>query len=599
MSNNHLRLPFSVCAGCFALIFAVRLHLVALAGFAHPYWDQWGFEGTTIIQPFLERKLTLAHLFTAENEHRLVLSRLTQLALVTLDGGFWDCLAQAVMNVGLFAFFGTILISQLFRLARGLERWLLPILLLAIFCSPLGFQNTLWGISACWYFLIFGSLFAIVAVSESSPFSVRWFFGLAAAVASFLGMAGGVITPAICAGITFVRWLQLRRDFKTHVLAIITWLALAAGLFAATPRVPGNQLAATSVWEFCSLILESLAFPFTQKFFSIPTIIIIALLGTAALISRRPTRWKNGDFAILGILLWLLGQIFALAYGRGHGGIPHRYHELLVLFGPFVITGLAILPRLFGVGKAVTVSSQLLLAGVLLTFLVGLTRRTTEAWTLLIPQRSAVFAVQEANLRSFVRTDDVDAFRKLSADQTGSYQGADVMSRILRTGALRAALAPSIREPVPVIDGETKQPLDEPFSWVALKTAQLADPQAGHRYLVICQTRSWPGVWARLLALRQGFSLRPGPDRNGSHSLELITNDLNRLRRAEVLERLGADSFLLPREVGPVGSAVRSLLAFSPILLVAGILGLVLCALALFIRRTPRNVANAPTKTAS
>jgi hypothetical protein len=594
---NRLRLPFSVCAGCFALIFAVRLHLVAVAGFAHPYWDQWGFEGTTIVEPFLEGKLTLADLFTAESEHRNVFPRLTQLALVGIDGGFWDGLAQAVMNIGLFAFFGTIVVSQLFRLATGLERWLLPILLLAAFCSPVGFQNTLWGICSSWYFLIFCSLFSIIAVSESPPFSARWFFGLAAAVAAFLGMAGGIITPVICAGITFVRWLQLRKDFKAHWLAIMAWLALAVGFFAVTPRVPGNQLAAKGAWEFCTAVLDNLAFPFTGKLFSITTIAVIALLGTAVLLPRSRARWKSGDFAILGILFWLLGQVCALAYGRGHGGIPHRYHELLVLFGPFVIAAFAILPRLFSMGKAFAVSSHILLAGLLLTFLVGLTRRTTEAFSLLIPQRTAVFAVQEANLRSFVQTDDVEGFRKLSPDQTGSYQGADVMSRIMRTPALRAALAPSIREPVSIAQQDAGGRTIEPVTAEALNTLKLPAPRVGRYYSVMVQTLIQPTIRDRIRGLSHGLILRPTPLPDSSHSIEVLTSDPRRLQHSAILKKLGATSFFLPRGLGPIGWLMRIMLAFSSLLLVLAVSGFAAVALAAvwsFSRATQRSSRRIP-----
>jgi hypothetical protein len=575
--------------GCFALIFSVRLQLVATAGFAHPYWDQWSFEATTIVQPFLEGRLRFADLFTAESEHRNVLPRLTQLALVGVDGRFWDCLAQTVMNVGLFALFGTLVLSQLFRLTKGFERWLLLALLLLVFCSPIGFQNTLWGICSSWYFLIFCSLLAIVAISKSSPFSLGWFVGLIAAVASFFGMAGGVVTPVVCAGITFVRWLQLRKDSKTHLLAIFIWLALAVGLFAATPRVPGNQLASATAAEFLNALLGTLAFPFSLKVFGIPTLLILAGLGIALLHPGSRARWTRGDFAVLGSLLWLLGQSVALAYGRGRGGIPHRYHELLALFGPFTLASLASLPRLLGARRTATLSCHVILAGLLAAYLVGLTRLTIEALTIWVPSRSAVFAVQESNLRSLVRTNDVDAFRGLTADQAGSYQGADVISGILRTPSVRAALAPSIREPLSVTDAGTGVPLSEPFPADRLNTIILPAPRAGRHYSIMVETLFRPTIRDRLDALWHGMIWRPTPRSDNSHSVEIITTDPRRLQETKALASLKPVSLFLPRELGPIGSAMRFLLSFSPLLVVIGLFGFTAAALRLVYIPKPRS----------
>ena len=576
---------------CFCVLFATRLQLIASNGFAHPFWDQWGGEGVQLIQPLLEKKLTFAQLIAPASEHRIVLQRLSVLMLVKLDG-FWDCVAQLVLNAAIFSFFATFLIFWLIRISVGLERWLLAGALFAVFCSPIGFQNTLWGIASYLYFSIFFSFVAIIGASQSRPFSTGWFVAFAAAVAAFLGSAGGVITPLICAGITVLRWFQLRESLRRHVAAILGWLTLGAVLFSLTPHVPGNQLAAKSASEFCAALFGALAFPFAQKIWGIPPIVIIGLLATAALVPSRRFCWRDSDRAVLGILVWLLGQSVVIACLRGHGAIPHRYHDVLVLFVPFALAGLSSLPRLLRLNAAGTAMSRAVLAGLVALYFVGLAQRTDEAWRIWIPQRTAGFAVQENNLRDFVRTENFEVFGSLSADDTGSYLGADAMSRLLQTESVRHALAPSIREPVPITSDETGEFLKEPFSLATFRTSKLSNGYAGCRYLIICQSRDRPSIWARLTVLGRGLILRAGPDRNGSHSIELITRDWNQLRGSKILDKLGVTSCLLPREIGPVGSAARLLLSFSPVLLIAGSFGLASFALIWFSRRTSRNIAD-------
>jgi hypothetical protein len=62
-----------------------------------PDWDQWDAEAGELFTPWFENDHFLTHLFTPHNEHRVILTKLQNLALVLL-GGQWDSRLEAVTN---------------------------------------------------------------------------------------------------------------------------------------------------------------------------------------------------------------------------------------------------------------------------------------------------------------------------------------------------------------------------------------------------------------------------------------------------------------------------------------------------------------------
>ena len=62
-----------------------------------PDWDQWDAEGFELLGPWLDRDNFISHLFHHHNEHRVVLTKLQNLALV-IGGGQWDARVEAAVN---------------------------------------------------------------------------------------------------------------------------------------------------------------------------------------------------------------------------------------------------------------------------------------------------------------------------------------------------------------------------------------------------------------------------------------------------------------------------------------------------------------------
>jgi hypothetical protein len=62
-----------------------------------PDWDQWDAEALKLLVPWYEQDQFLSRLFEPHNEHRVVLTKLQNLALTVLNGQ-WDSRLFAVAN---------------------------------------------------------------------------------------------------------------------------------------------------------------------------------------------------------------------------------------------------------------------------------------------------------------------------------------------------------------------------------------------------------------------------------------------------------------------------------------------------------------------
>src|SRR6478735_4239191 len=83
----------AVCAALGVLVFGSRAWLVRAAGSPVPFWDQWDAEALGLYEPWLSGQLHWPDLLRAHNEHRIVLTRLADLALFA-GLGAWNSWAQ-------------------------------------------------------------------------------------------------------------------------------------------------------------------------------------------------------------------------------------------------------------------------------------------------------------------------------------------------------------------------------------------------------------------------------------------------------------------------------------------------------------------------
>ncbi|MEO5961670.1 MAG: hypothetical protein ABIZ49_12530, partial [Opitutaceae bacterium] len=73
----------------FSIVLGAKWAAVDRFGSDVPMWDQWDAEGAELLTPWFEGGDFVAHLFHPHNEHRVILTKLQNLALALLNGQ-WD-----------------------------------------------------------------------------------------------------------------------------------------------------------------------------------------------------------------------------------------------------------------------------------------------------------------------------------------------------------------------------------------------------------------------------------------------------------------------------------------------------------------------------
>ena len=66
----------------FLVVLGSKLLFIQLFGSNLPFWDQWDAEGAGLFKPYLEGTLGPEHLFASHNEHRILFTRLLELAML-------------------------------------------------------------------------------------------------------------------------------------------------------------------------------------------------------------------------------------------------------------------------------------------------------------------------------------------------------------------------------------------------------------------------------------------------------------------------------------------------------------------------------------
>jgi hypothetical protein len=555
-ARRWLALPL---VGIFLALLSSRLLLIRGHAFAHPYWDQWHSEGIALIQPWLEGDFHFIDLFAPNSEHRIALTRLIQLALISLDGQ-WDGISQVVANALVYSLLGTGFLASLWR--TGESPAVLPVVLLfaVVFALPIGWANALWGFQSQFYFLIFLSLYAITGTSRSLPFAAGWWVAYGAAFLGFLGMAGGILTPVACGAIQTLRALQSPNTRKAHGLAAFAWLGLGIVLFLWTPQVPGSTVKAGTFAEFGVTLLKNVAFPFADPLLSIPLILIGFAAASVALRSRARVNLTPLDLSLIGFLIWTFGQSAAIAYSRGAGAPAptHRYFDVISLFAPIGIALLWRMPVLFGLKSPASVIVRISAIALFIVSgmgLAGVVRNTFKNW---LPQHDAEFALHEANLRDMILTSDYGRLGPKSAQEIGSYLSADSMRTLLSASSIRRVLAPSIRKPLQSQEGlpDIIEPSDLAIQW-----PNWANLPQNHLSIVNFESKQTPGLWLQWHALRCGVLLTVGPAISGSTRYSLILPGSFRQSPAlySLLSNLDAQKLTAPRSIGPIGALSRFL----------------------------------------
>jgi hypothetical protein len=314
----------------FSIVLVVRWIFIGKFGVDVPYWDQWGDE-VKLYTAFLNGNLNMGFLFSSHNEHRIVITRLFNLALFWLNGG-WNPLlgmyAQAVIPSLTVAFIVHSFIAQSKRYSI-----LSYILTLIVFASPIVHENLLWGFQSQFFFQVLFSMLALRFAVEDDLKSVDYLKILLFCILASLSNGGGFTVFFVVALIWVYRTVFSDSKRITWFVSSAFALILCVAFSLLIVEVKGHDfLKSTTFNQFFSALFVNLGWPDTTGngfgFFGIwiPSILILL----RQLVKNR-TLSRNELFC-LGLLAWVGIMAVATAYSRRYLG--NRYGDYLLLYLP-------------------------------------------------------------------------------------------------------------------------------------------------------------------------------------------------------------------------------------------------------------------------
>lgn len=455
----------SIQLAIFFIILGAKLLLIQQYAKPHPYWDSWHVEGISLYKPFLTGTLRVSDLIEPASEHRPLVLRVYDLSLLTLNGQ-WDVQLQMVVDAALFALLGCVLFWLLARELGPLGRAGLAVVLTTLLVVPSGWENTLNGHHAGWFFFYLFSVAGIWLALTRVPLGPTWFAGFGCLILSYLSLFAGVISIAVAAGALALRMVCERKPGRREWLAVgLLALTFMAGM-ALEPRFPGQAtVQASSVQAFYTALGYSLAWPHASVasyglMLHLPALILVVLL-----VLRR-IRYSMSLGFVVALAAWAWLQAIGVAYARGVNGMPPvvRYHDILTLGLLAAFTSALILVKNSPQGILRRLPALTLLVAWVLSAAAGLERRTRESYAALLPEKKHASMTQEFNLSAFVATGNRAYLDHKPDADIGYYGGANQLAAFLTDPVIRTILPASIREPLPVrwpgvpTDGAARDP---------------------------------------------------------------------------------------------------------------------------------------------
>lgn len=314
----------------FALIvFGAKLALITHFANATPFWDQWDAEADRLYRPWLEGTLSLSDLFSAHNEHRIVLTRLLGLALLESNGRVWDPVLQMQMNAGLHVLALCILLYFIGNSLPRTSHRVLFVFCAVMFSVPFAWENTLAGFQSQFYFLLLFSFIYLWAMSCYEPYTLMWWLGFTCGMASVLALASGALTLLVGVLLLVLRSFYGDERRKLPVMAIVILLSVAITTITLTPSLPAHApLKAQSLAQFIKALTKTAGWPVREigwLVVQVPLLIFMYRLLRGAL-ARSARNWF-----IFALGLWLFGQFVSLAYGRTEATLSSRYQDILAV----------------------------------------------------------------------------------------------------------------------------------------------------------------------------------------------------------------------------------------------------------------------------
>ncbi|HEV2693033.1 MAG TPA: hypothetical protein VG347_09090, partial [Verrucomicrobiae bacterium] len=311
----------------FLVVSGAKLWTIQIWGTNIPYWDQWD-EARLLFKPWLDGTLTWRDFFIPHNEHRILFTRLLDLAELKLNGQ-WDPFFQMIVSAMLHIGYGCLLATTIWVLTGRKYAGLICCALLPFFALPFAAENTTHGFQSQIYFVDLFSLAAIAGLGFGRPGGGLWLGGLVAAVLAIFTMASGFLAAAALVGLVILRLLKEHRLTRGQMFTLLVGgVVVALGLALKVNVAQHQALQAQSFSDFVMALLDGMAFPFTHQ----PAMALIILLPLLVLVVKYfQPGYHNARAAefVLTFGLWGILQAATLAYGRAVLADSSRYLDPL------------------------------------------------------------------------------------------------------------------------------------------------------------------------------------------------------------------------------------------------------------------------------
>jgi hypothetical protein len=422
------------------VLLALKAWVIADFGNPTPFWDQWDAEAELLYKPYLEGTLRLEDLFRAHNEHRIFTTRLLDLALLEINGG-WNPLLQMLVNAALHGggIIGIALLAARACGARSIRTLLL--FSVALFGIPYGWENILCGFQSQFYLVLIFGVACVWLTTAKAPFSMGWWAGFAAGLLAHWSLASGVFATAAAGIVLLVSCLRSSPRSTRRLLAAILLLLFAAIGYLATPLVPEHaEFHPQTLAQLLTAIDQTFAWPVKARWSGAIVRNAPALLFAIWLWRRRP-RPDGAAWGLLGLVLWTLGQSLGVAYGRGAAGLAPRHLDMLAvaLLSNFAcaIFLVQVAPSVHKRSAAIAaIAWSALMLGILIPQSIGHLPRQ------LALKREQGLA-QQQNLQAYLQTGDV-ATLEAQPLMMLPYPDADRLVQILQSDTIRGILPESV-----------------------------------------------------------------------------------------------------------------------------------------------------------
>ncbi len=461
MRKSILTSALSACL--FVVIVAAKWATFDRYGSPMPDWDQWDAEAMQLFIPWFEKDHFLQHLFHPHNEHRVILTKLQNLALALISGQ-WDSRLEAVTNAMLHA----ALAVAFWEFGRRwmAARWHVPlfILIVALFGLPLAWQNVLGGFHSQQYWLLGLSFAAIAILPFARLWSAGWWVGAFSAVLSLGSMGSGFLAAAVVLLVFGWQYWRGERRWGEMWPTLLLMLALVVlGLMTRVEVEWHQKLKANTVHDFVFSIVHSLQWPLRDAHWA-AAVLWLPWLLVALKVLKMPTAPRQfgqerdtttaasrASQTIVALGGWVLVQIFATAYARGAGADypASRYMDTLA-FGAMVNTVALgwLLTSAIGSRSAKAVHYVIGVAWIV-TLGLGLREVSERNYRYELPDAKKYYIKAEGNMRRYLATND----RKQLAHPDIPFPSADALVERLARASLRQLIPLPIRSPLPMEPG--------------------------------------------------------------------------------------------------------------------------------------------------